>query len=188
MNLTSAVQGNNNIIAFNILDEVDAVVIPLEEAKAYMRNDYEIDDGLINETIIPSAIAQMERHLERTIVEKTYQLIIKDGGPQIRLVNGPVIEVESVTNDNDNEFSFRSFGDVIKLQCYLRGPLIITYRAGYLKDDSGDECKIPAPIKEGLLKLIATNYENRDQITDGSYTLMPNNVAKIVAPYKVMHW
>lgn len=164
----------------NISDESDLGVEPvtLAEVKNYLRlegfidtdestsddlSDFEFDDILIEDVIMPGARQMMERMTGLSLIPKTLEAIITNLCSMIEIPQGPVREVTELSDEGGTEIvSYTLIGNkFLKSPTYAN--MTITYEAGYIT--------LPAAIKLDLLRIIAYMYENRgDDASIDSFT------------------
>jgi len=171
--------------------------ITLDEAKLHLRVDYDDDDALIAR-LIGSAREAAESELSRTLIETTFELVmdafprcqlgVTDPGPIIRILNPPLLAVESITHlDHAGEeqtldpstytvesgtpgWIFPAFGKIWPSVPRHPGAVRIRYKAGY-GPEAGD---VPDCVKTWMLLLVGANYENRESVVAGvSITELP---------------
>jgi len=160
--------------------------VTIAQVKNFLRLDYDVDDTLIS-ILIDSANQAFEAFANRSLFESEITAYYESFGNTIRLPYSPVREVNSVKiqflDGEEQDVEWELFGDqnlVLKpSNIYGEGyRLIINYSAGY------DE--IDPRIKLGLLKWIATNYEDRQDTADFNVFEVPNGSRSQWMPFRVM--
>lgn len=159
---------------------VEPVVTPvsLGEAKAHCRITHSDEDALITD-LIGAAVSMVEDYCGRSIMAQTWQLTLDGFAERIILPRGPVSAISGFTYldadgasttvpatiyaedlDADPQAivreprqSWPSPGDYVN-------PVTITYTAGY--------STVPAAIKQAILMLVASWYQNRSTLLSGS--------------------
>jgi uncharacterized phiE125 gp8 family phage protein len=170
--------------------------VNLNEAKEHLRVEHTEDDTLI-EGLITSAREWCEGFLNRAIITQTRKLTISKWPVKpLRLPGSPIQEISSVDYvDSAGETQgveavryYLTDSGEISLDynkewpsATLRGPesIHITYSCGY-----GDSAKVPQRIKQAILLLVGTWYENREGSTAGSWNEIPFGVRELLWPLR----
>jgi uncharacterized phiE125 gp8 family phage protein len=159
-------------------------VLSTADAKAWMRVDTSADDSLIAD-LVAESIDFVEEQYGFQLIEKTVTVEYEYYGKEVRL---PLYPVQSVTSvkaiDQDgtettltvNEDYYLT-GDTLVIDSVYgwevpddRIRLKVVYVAGYTS--------IPSGITLGLKKLVASNYEDRQDVVEGNISEMPNSSKK----------
>ena len=159
-------------------------VLSTADAKAWMRVDTSADDSLIAD-LVAESIDFAEEQYGFQLIEKTVTVEYEYYGKEVRL---PLYPVQSITSikaiDQDgtettltvNEDYYLT-GDTLIIDSVYgwevpddRVRLKVVYVAGYTS--------IPSGITLGLKKLVASNYENRQDVVEGNVSEMPNSSKK----------
>lgn len=159
-------------------------VLSTADAKAWMRVDTSADDSLIAD-LVAESIDFAEEQYGFQLIEKTVTVEYEYYGKEVRL---PLYPVQSVTSikaiDQDgtettltvNEDYYLT-GDTLIIDSVYgwevpddRVRLKVVYVAGYTS--------IPSGITLGLKKLVASNYEDRQDVVEGNVSEMPNSSKK----------
>lgn len=164
----------------DVTDESDIGNEPvtLQEVKDYLRlegfvdvdastaddlSDFDFDDDLIEDIIIPGARQLMEEKAGISLIPKTLEAILTNLCGMIEIPFGPVRSVTSLFDSETTEILAANYTVVGNHWKYLKHPcykhLKITYEAGYLAGVG--QWKLPAALKLDLLRLCAYMYENR---------------------------
>jgi len=158
-------------------------VLSTADAKAWMRVDTSADDSLIAD-LVAESIDFAEEQYGFQLIEKTVTVEYEYYGKEVRL---PLYPVQSVTSikaiDQDGtETTLTSdeyylTGDTLIIDSVYgwevpddRIRLKVVYVAGYTS--------IPSGITLGLKKLVASNYEDRQDVVEGNVSEMPNSSKK----------
>lgn len=165
--------------------------VSLEEMKAYLRlqgfidddddtsvPDFDDDDDLI-ELLITSARQRFEEHLSASIVEHTWQAVVTNLVGGQKLPYGPLMEVNSITDSDDNDIDFDGIkvrGDNLVSPCFCN--MTVEYEAGYEV--------VPSGIKEAIMKEVAYRYEHRGEELDDKGIC--NSAMILLNPYKRASW
>lgn len=164
------------------------VFITLQEAKDYMRVDYDTDDTLI-QSIITASYDMFESYTGRVLAPATVTLYYGSYGSTIHLPIAPIVTIDSVEYRQNNGDWVDVTGD-----WELFGSTIQVIYPNYVADGTrlkveltGGYGTIPEAIKIGLLKWITSNYEDRqDNISGTIVAKMPNESKMLWKPYKIM--
>jgi len=187
--------------------------VSLGEAKAYLRVDGATDEALIQHLIKASRQA-VEAYTNRCLIEQTWTFEINasfasartddtymdaskskgSGGieiprsPFLRLDGKPVYFDGEVHHEVD-DYRLDTHGSVARIHfghsfLNAQGFIRVTFKAGY--GDTPDE--VPAPLKQAILMLTASAYENRTGANDNSAqpVFMNDAVVQMITPYRVM--
>lgn len=114
--------------------------------------------------MIQSAVMQIERFTGITIVEKTYYLLYRCVGQRARLINGPLISVESVISTGSTLTIDQYYvkGDYVFPNSYFSTTAIsgqpyleATYKAGMLR---------PMTVSDDVITLVGHGYSDGDEV------------------------
>ena len=177
------------------------------EAKAHLRVDTTADDTLIG-TLITAARQHVEAHLRRALITQTWELVTDafPVGDVLRLPLPPLVSVTSIKyTDEDGAESTFSSGlyvvdtDSTKGRVVLKNgetwPSVtlaaangvrVRYVAGY-----GEASAVPRPIRQAILLLIGTMYENRESVLVAqgvTVAQLPFGVDALLMPYRIFGW
>lgn len=156
-------------------------IVTVAEVKEYVRIDTSADDALIGQ-MISQARLWCENYISRDIVSKnrTYYIDITDSG-LFDLPFGPVDSIDQITIDGTATTSYEILGldnETIELDQGSAERVKITYITTGLNDSL---------LKQAMLQLISTYYDNRADFVDGgSVSEIPTNVRTILSSYKTM--
>ena len=177
------------------------------EAKSHLRVDTTADDTLIG-TLITAARQHVEAHLRRALITQTWELVTDafPVGDVLRLPLPPLVSVTSIKyTDEDGAESTLSSGlyvvdtDSTKGRVVLKNgetwPSVtlaaangvrVRYVAGY-----GEASAVPRPIRQAILLLIGTMYENRESVLVAqgvTVAQLPFGVDALLMPYRIFGW
>ena len=177
--------------------------ITLTEAKAYMKVDYTNDDTLIEDVLIPSARQMVEKMINKSLITQTLKAYYTSFGEVVHLPYSPVQSVSSVkriqqntsttlTVDSDyyvqgldekfliisSPYSFSHLGHSPS-DSLTATELQVEYIAGY----GAAASDVPAIIKEAIRKIVAFNYENRNE--DEAGLSIPTSAINLLNKYRV---
>jgi hypothetical protein len=153
-----------------IITDIEQEPLTLDEVRKYLRITTTSQDDVL-EMLITSARERLERYTNLNFGVKTMK-VRWDSLNSLQygqeLPYQPNAVIDTVLDDDDNEIDYEEKGLNYK-KIYLIGTegVNVTY-------DSGFET-LPSGLKNALLKEIATEYENRDNITFESSQLMSND-------------
>ncbi len=174
-----------------------ATPVSLVEAKAHLRVDHTDED-----TLITGLIASATDHLDgwtgilgRAIIAQTWRQDFDCFPAKLRLPLHPVASVSGITYyDGDNAQQTLST-DVYELLKDGAGAYVarkadqtwpgtknraaavsVTFVAG--------EAAAPAAIKAAILLMVGHWYENREAVSEGSFSAVPMAVDALIAPYR----
>lgn len=155
-------------------------ILSVQEAKDYVRIDTSADDALIS-GMISQARIWCENYISRDIVSKnrTYYIDTTANG-LFDLPFGPITSVEEITIDGTATTAYEILGldnETIELDQGSAERVKITYITAGLNDSL---------LKQAMLQLISTYYDNRAEFVEGSVSEIPTNVRVILSSYKTM--
>lgn len=158
----------------DVTDESDIGVEPvtLQEVKDYLRlegfidvdastaddlSDFDFDNNLIEDIIIPGARQLIEEKAGLSLIPKTMEAVLTNLCGMIEIPFGPVRSMTSLFDSETTEILAANYTVVGNHWKYLKSPcqknMVLTYEAGYVT--------LPAALKLDLLRLCAYMYENR---------------------------
>lgn len=133
--------------------------IDTDESTADSLSDFDFDDNLIEDDIIPAARQMIEQVAGISMIPKTLEAVITNLCGMIEIPYGPVTSVTTLLDDAGTAILAANYNLVGNTWKYLKDPcykhLTITYEAGYVT--------LPKALKLDLLRLIAYMYENRGE-------------------------
>lgn len=155
-------------------------ILSVQEVKDYVRIDTSADDALLL-GMISQARIWCENYISRDIVSKnrTYYIDITPSG-LFDLPFGPITSVEEITIDGTATTAYEILGldnETIELDQGSAERVKITYITAGLNDSL---------LKQAMLQLISTYYDNRAEFVEGSVSEVPTNVRVILSSYKTM--
>ena len=158
----------------NLTDESDLGNEPvtLQEVKDYLRlegyidddestsdslSDFDFDDSLIEDIIIPGARQLMEKCTGLSLIPKTLRVTLYNSSGNMEIPFGPVRSIVSLYDSNEVElldtFYTTNGGAFLRLGYPKYKGMVMTYEAGYIT--------LPKSLKLEMLRLCAYMYENR---------------------------
>lgn len=156
-----------------INDVIGTPIISRAEAKNYIRIDTTADDTLID-LMIEAAHTAAENYMSRDIIAKERTYYLDDSATGfIDVPFGPVASVDAVTVKNIS-VSFSVFG--------LGDPIVeIEPAASNIKIDFTTEGMSDGLLKQALLMMVSTYYDNRtDFVTGQTINDVPSASAKLL--------
>jgi len=157
-------------------------ILTTQNVKDYVRVDTASDDNIIS-AMITQARIWCENYISKDIVSKnrTYYLPTTNG--VFDLPFGPVTSIETVNVNGTNTTGFEILGldnETIELDGGSSEHVKVTYITQGLNDSL---------IKQAMLQLISTYYDNRADFDSGSSkesVEIPSNTKTILTSYKTM--
>lgn len=186
-----------------IVTDVETEPVTLEEVKNFCKISTSQDDELLA-ILIKSARESVEKYCCISVAEKAINAtwVTLPDDKLLILPYGPIASVDKVyTIDNEGNETLLTvntdyyvYGDedlMVKiLPVYVTGKYYyssvrVEYTAGY---DCETTEALPAAIKQAIMKQVATDYNYRDDIIEGSFGLLTNGVKALLAPYRKFVW
>ena len=163
------------------------------EVKNYLRVDYTVDDTIIAD-LIEGAYDAFEGYTNRSIRTYTIEAVWEQFGVSVDLPYMPVNFRSSAVAVTSVEYSFEdgTKNDVTSVWEQVGGSIRVlkpeTIAPGYRLYVDYDVVNptIPKKLKMGLLKWIATNYEDRQNTADFNVYEVPNSSKHLWSEYRVM--
>ena len=159
--------------------DIGEILLPMSELAEHLRL-FDPNEEAMLEIYRSAAIDFAEQYMNRAIGVQTVQATIPHYKTSVYLPYGNVVKVIRLTaiNKHDeiielstSDYSLNSISDelIIKNSTDLSN-FVITYEVGY------EPLAVPVAIKLGIMKLVSTWYENREDISNGvSVTQVPFN-------------
>jgi len=154
-------------------------IISLADVKNYVRIDTSADDDLITDMIIQARIF-CENYISRDIVSKNRTYYLPKSSGLFDLPFAPITSVSSVTAEGV-AVTFQELGlDDLSIQ--LNGGPALEVKATYVTTGINDGL-----IKQALLQLVSTLYDNRaDYVTGTIVSAVKTDVKSLLTSYKMM--
>lgn len=185
--LKTPYKGKTGPFTFSTVDtgtNASTDVLSTADAKAWMRVDTSADDSLIAD-LVAESIDFVEEQYGFQLVEKTVTVEYEYYGKEVRL---PLYPVQSVISVKTIDGSGTETTLTVNEDYYLTGDtLVIDSVYGWEVPDDRIRLKvvyvagytsIPSGIALGLKKLVASNYEDRQDAVEGNVSEMPNSSKK----------
>jgi len=163
--------------------------VTLAEAKAWCRVNGTASDGMVT-TMLEAAVTLVEEYLGKALgSSQTWRLSLDAFTDTIELVRGPVTAVTAVTYTDLDGVEQTVDTDIYTLDL-VSDPAWVVLNSGESWPEPMDVVNavqiefvagypsLPAPIKTGLLSLVAQWYDNR---TPGA---MSDGIKQMLSPYR----
>ncbi len=163
--------------------------VTLAEAKAWCRVNGTASDSIVT-TMLSSAVTLVEEYLGKALgSSQAWRLSLDAFVDEIELVRGPVTAVTAVTYTDIDEVEQTVDADIYTLDL-VSDPARIVLNSGESWPETMDVVNavsidfvtgyptLPAPIKTGVLSLVAQWYDNR---TPGG---MSDGIKQMLSPYR----
>lgn len=163
-----------------IISETGTELVSLSEAKSYCKVDYNNDDGLITR-MIEQARVWCENYISKDIMSKQRKYFLPKTNGLFDLPFAPVNTIDEVKINGTTSTAYEIIGlnkETLELNSGENEKVEITYTTLGLDD---------VLIKQAILQLIGTYYENREDFVVGySINEIPTNVKSILSSFKTM--
>lgn len=166
-----------------IKQDVERLCVTLSELQAYTRVETGDEEALLA-GLLRTASEICERFLNQALVSRSFEAVVRASDGWTMLPVQPVLTISSIRRSGSTEAlaptSYRADIDFDGRGLVAGLPLdqafVVTGTAGMANDANG----IPEPIRQGILRLAAFMYANRDaQAGD-----MPAAVTALWRPYR----
>ena len=154
-------------------------LLTAQNVKDYVRIDTSADDNIIS-AMITQARIWCENYISRDIVPKNRTYYIDTTNGIFDLPFGPIASVEEITIDGTASTDYEILGldnETIELDQGPAERVKITYITTGIDD---------ALIKQSMLQLISTYYDNRSDFVTGNISEIPTTTKQILTSYKSM--
>lgn len=154
-------------------------LLTAQNVKDYVRIDTSADDNIIS-AMITQARIWCENYISRDIVPKNRTYYIDTTNGIFDLPFGPIASVEEITIDGTASTDYEILGldnETIELDGGSAERVKITYITTGIDD---------ALIKQSMLQLISTYYDNRSDFVTGNISEIPTTTKQILTSYKSM--
>jgi uncharacterized phiE125 gp8 family phage protein len=196
---------------YTLVTERANEALNLEDVKLHLRVDQDADDNLIEATM-----AAVRDHVEtvtnRTMIQRTFDLVLDDfpasSNDPIYILRTPLVSVTSITYTDSNGDSQTwgsanyivdtssepprvapAYGVSYPATRDIVNAVTVRFIAGYGTSGDAIPTDVPAALRQAMLLMIGTLYENRESIVVGTITAkIPDAFDALLAPYKVEHF
>ena len=154
-------------------------IVTIADVKDYARIDTEADNTIISQMIVQARI-WCENFISKDIVAKNRTYYLPETNGTFDLPFAPVSSIESITIGGTASTDYEILGvdnETIELDGGSAENVKVTYITTGMNDGL---------LKQALLQLIATYYDNRAEFVSGSISEIPTNVKNILSGYKSM--
>ena len=156
-------------------------IVTTQNVKDFVRIDTSSDDAIIGRMII-AARTWCENYIGRDIVAKNRTFYLEEVDQRFTLPFSPTASISSVTSKG-TAINYDSYGlddKIIEIGSLPADEVKVTYITTGISDDL---------IKEAILHLVATYYDNRADFKVGdSVTETPTSTKNILQSYKSMYF
>lgn len=165
-----------------INSQVGNEILTYNEVKDYVRIDTASDDNLISQMIIQARI-WCENYISRDIVSKNRTYYLDSTNGLFDLPFGPVSSIEEITISGTVTTDYETLGldnETIELDQGPGDRVKVTYITTGIND---------ALVKQAMLQLISTYYDNRADFDSGDLKgvqSIPTSSKNILNSYKAM--
>lgn len=171
MKLSADIYQDSFIETVELTEETSTLAVTVDAAKSWARIDGTFDDSIV-EDLIKDAQKAFRRFTRSVLYETTVNVTYSfdsSGNVEFRLPYGPVDSITSVQVDG-TDIDYTQTGDWIDISNHDAEDVAIKYvakRYAPADDIAGD-------IKIGLLKYIATNYDDRENTAMDEISEVPD--------------
>jgi uncharacterized phiE125 gp8 family phage protein len=181
--------------------DITSEPVSASEAKLFTKVTGTAEDTMFT-ILISSARQALEKYTASSFAEKTLHAtwVKMPDDNELELPYGPVIAVSKVYKIDDEgtetelvlNTDYHIYGDqdaIVKVESFWSSGIAldysvrVEYTAGYGHTNTET---LPSPLKQAILKQIATDYEFREDV--GPETVLCNQTKKLAAPYRKHVW
>jgi hypothetical protein len=131
--------------------------------------------------MITAARIWCENYIGKDIVAKNRTFYLQEVDNRFTLPFAPVASISSVTSEG-TAVTYESYGlddTMIEIKSLPADEVKVTYVTTGLTDDI---------IKEAILHLVSTMYDNRADFVEGNVNEVPNSTKNLLHSYKTMYF
>ena len=131
--------------------------------------------------LIVTARIWCENYIGKDIVAKNRTFYLQEVDDRFTLPFSPIASISSVTSKN-TAIAFESYGlddTIIEIGSLPADEVKVTYITTGISDDL---------IKEAILHLVSTYYDNRADFIEGNISEIPTSAKNILQSYKTMYF
>lgn len=151
-------------------------------AKLYARIDADTDNSIV-ELLIDSAQKAFETYTQSPLYQSTVtaEFSASSGNIRFQVPLKPIVNIASVQQDG-SDIDYQKQGNWLVIDSFNseKGLITVEYTAGLYEEND----TIDPDIKEGLLKYINSNYNDREDIAGMSVSEMPNDSKSKWKPFR----
>lgn len=155
-------------------------IVTTQNVKDFVRIDTSADDTIIDRMIVAARI-WCENYIGKDIVAKNRTFYLQEVDDRFTLPFAPVASISSVTSEG-TAVTYESYGlddTMIEIKSLPADEVKVTYVTTGLTDDI---------IKEAILHLVSTMYDNRADFVEGNVNEVPNSTKNLLQSYKTMYF
>ena len=154
-------------------------LLTTQNVKDYVRIDTTADDSIIS-AMITQARIWCENYISRDIVAKNRTYYLDETNGLFSLPFGPIASISSITIKGTATTDYEVLGldnETIELDGGPAQQVKVTYITSGQNDSL---------LKQAMLQLISTYYDNRSDFTSGTISEIPTSTKTILLSYKSM--
>lgn len=154
-------------------------LLTTQNVKDYVRIDTSADDSIIS-AMITQARIWCENFISRDIVAKNRTYYLDETNGLFSLPFGPISSISSITIKGTATTDYEILGldnETIELDGGPAQQVKVTYVTSGQNDSL---------LKQAMLQLISTYYDNRSDFTSGTISEIPTSTKTILLSYKSM--
>ncbi|KAB0285466.1 phage gp6-like head-tail connector protein [Vibrio fortis] len=163
-------------MAYMVLSRTFSEVVPYAQASKHLRV-WDDEDRSYIESLIETAVGVAEKYMNRLVVESTVLVELSQLDHQLPLGRAKSVQEVTYLNYEREEretlpqefYTFNPLSNRLVLkragQAYLKAHNAVEFQATYVTGWAADA--IPAEVKHGVLMLVGTLYEMREDATVG---------------------
>lgn len=155
-------------------------IVTTQNVKDFVRIDTSADDTIIDRMITAARI-WCENYIGKDIVAKNRTFYLQEVDDRFTLPFAPVASISSVTSEG-TAVTYESYGlddTMIEIKSLPADEVKVTYVTTGLTDDI---------IKEAILHLVSTMYDNRADFVEGNVNEVPNSTKNLLQSFKTMYF
>jgi len=155
-------------------------IVTTQDVKDFVRIDTSADDTIIDRMIV-AARTWCENYIGKDIVAKNRTFYLQEVDNRFTLPFAPLASISSVTS-KDVAISYDTYGlldTIIEIGSLPADEVKVTYVTTGLNGDI---------IKEAILHLVSTMYDNRADFVEGNVNEVPNSTKNLLQSYKTMYF
>jgi uncharacterized phiE125 gp8 family phage protein len=175
--------------------------LSLAEAKAFLRVEHDADDDVIT-ALIAGARIHVEAQTRRALITQSWRLS-RDAWPddgRIAVLPAPLRSLEAARVWRLDGTTQAIDADAFALDA-ASAPAVLSFAAGALPAPGravagieldieagyGDAAAdVPQPLRQAIRVLVSHWYENRGVVAASGAAVLPQSVAALIAPYRVL--
>jgi uncharacterized phiE125 gp8 family phage protein len=155
-------------------------IVTTQDVKDFVRIDTSADDTIIDRMIVAARI-WCENYMGKDIVAKNRTFYLQEVDNRFTLPFAPLASISSVTSKG-TAVDYDTYGlddTVIEIGSLPADEVKVTYVTTGLTDNI---------IKEAILHLVSTMYDNRADFIEGNVNEVPNSTKNLLQSFKTMYF